>query len=171
MCTMDDVPGLIDTIKEYLSYATYIPLLPEEFNPSIEGQQKLVGSFIEQENSLLLLAIYENKIIGNIDFTGSTRQIMKHTAIVGMGLLSEWQNCGVGTILMQEGIVWARQNEVLEKLWLQVYNSNAAGLALYRKMGFKENGTIEGFFKQGEKYEHNIIMSLDVRVNSIVSAK
>ncbi|KAA5532943.1 GNAT family N-acetyltransferase [Paenimyroides baculatum] len=87
---------------------------------------------------------------------------MEHTAVIGMGMLQEWQNIGLGTALLSAIIEWAKSNPILELIWLQVYTENESGLNLYLKMGFVENGVIKNFFKQDNKYFHNLTMTLMV---------
>jgi RimJ/RimL family protein N-acetyltransferase len=87
---------------------------------------------------------------------------MRHTGVIGMGIVSAWRNTGLGTALMTAVIDWARQHPVLELLWLQVYADNAAGRALYQKMGFAETGLIRDFCKHGDRYHDMITMSLDL---------
>jgi ribosomal protein S18 acetylase RimI-like enzyme len=46
---------------------------------------------------------------------------------------------GIGTALMEAAIGWARE-QGLHKLSLDVFAHNEAALALYRKLGFVEEG-------------------------------
>ena len=109
------------------------------------------------------MAEYENQIIGNIDLTGSQRKIMEHTAVIGMGMFKDWRNSGLGTELLFATIDWAKQNQILELIWLQVYTENKLGLHLYRKMGFEENGIIKNYFKRDNQYFDNLTMSMVVK--------
>ncbi len=88
---------------------------------------------------------------------------MEHTAVIGMGMLKEWRNTGLGTALLKLAIEWAKENPILELLWLQVYSDNELGLGLYRKMGFEKNGILKNFFKREEKYFDNLTMTLSVK--------
>ncbi len=98
-----------------------MPLLAEEFLHTEEEEKQLIRKFEEQENSLFLVAVKDGRIIGNIDVSGSQRTMMKHTAVIGMGILKEWRGCGLGTAMMAQVVTWAVQNPVLEQLWLEVY--------------------------------------------------
>lgn len=163
LCVENDAENLIKTVKEYLLNSEYIPLLSEEFIPTIEQEKKWIKNFIENENSLLLIALKDDQIIGNIDLTGSQRQIMKHTGMIGMGIIKEWRNIGLGMIMINEIIEWSRKNSILEKLWLEVYEENKLGLSLYQKAGFEINGKQANFFKHNEKFFDKIIMSREVK--------
>jgi RimJ/RimL family protein N-acetyltransferase len=58
---------------------------------------------------------------------------------LGMTVAREWRGRGVGSALLTAAIEWARE-QGLHKLSLSVFPHNAAGLALYRKAGFVEEG-------------------------------
>jgi ribosomal protein S18 acetylase RimI-like enzyme len=64
---------------------------------------------------------------------------------------------------MKYAIEWAKENPIIELLWLQMYSENTLGLNLYKKMKFLENGVIENYFKQNGKYYDNLTMSLSVK--------
>jgi RimJ/RimL family protein N-acetyltransferase len=60
-------------------------------------------------------------------------------AEIGMMVAAGSRGRGVGTALMLAGIDWARERG-LHKLSLGVFPTNAPALALYRKLGFVEEG-------------------------------
>ncbi len=164
LCKTEDAKDLITTVKAYLADSKYTLTGPEDFDPPLEQEEQWIRSFLENENSLLLIARQGGKILGNIDITGGKREIIKHTAAIGMGLLKEWRNTGLGTALLNKGIEWAMKNPLLEILWLQVFADNAAAIAIYKKAGFEVDGIQKRFFKAKDNlYYDNIIMSLDVR--------
>ena len=160
---ISDAENLLNCIKKYVPESEYIPKLSHEIKGTINQEKEWINFFLMNKNSLLLVAEYNNQLIGNIDLTGNQRKLMEHTAVVGMGMLKEWRNTGLGTALLSNAIEWAKQNELLEVIWLQVYTENIAGLKLYKKMGFLENGTIKNFFKHENTYFDNLTMSRSVK--------
>ena len=56
-----------------------------------------------------------------------------------MAVTREWRGRGVGSALLAAAIESARERG-LHKLSLAVFPHNAAGIALYRKFGFVEEG-------------------------------
>jgi ribosomal protein S18 acetylase RimI-like enzyme len=58
---------------------------------------------------------------------------------LGMMVAAGWRGRGVGSALLLSAIESARANG-LHKLSLTVFSHNAAGIALYRKFGFVEEG-------------------------------
>ena len=86
----------------------------------------LVGTFVAVEGV---------EIIGSIHVEASRFGF----GDLGMTVAREWRGRGVGSALMEAAIEWARE-QGLHKLSLGVWPHNAAGLALYRKYGFVEEG-------------------------------
>lgn len=161
--TILDAEKLLNCIKRYVPQSDYIPKFGHEITLTVKQEEEWISSFIVNDNSLLLIAEFDDEIIGNIDLTGNRREIMAHTAVIGMGMLGEWQNQGLGTVLLSSIIDWAKQNPILELIWLQVYTENFLGMKLYQKMGFQENGVIKNFFKQDGSYFDNLTMSMNVK--------
>jgi RimJ/RimL family protein N-acetyltransferase len=159
----EDAEKLLHCVKTYISQSEFIPKHDYEIKLTVEQEMDWINSYLKNDNSILLVAEYENQLIGNIDVTGSQRERMKHTGMIGMGMLEGWRNSGLGTLLMENAISWARQNSILELLWLQVYTANHAALHLYKKVGFNENGIIKNYFKHETEYFDVMTMSLEVK--------
>jgi RimJ/RimL family protein N-acetyltransferase len=158
-----DAPKVIEFVHGFVYDEEFVPLVEGEFNPTIAEEEQLLSNYIERQNSLFLVAEFGDKLVGNINLDGNQRQIMRHTAVFGMGMHKEWQSCGLGTAILNAAIDWAKNDSELEILFLQVYAENEAGLALYRKMGFVEYGRIPNFFKQNGRYHDEISMHLPLK--------
>ena len=79
---------------------------------------------------------------------------------IGMAIAREWRGRGVGSALMEAAIDWARERD-LHKLSLSVFPHNAAGIALYRKYGFVEEGRrIKHYRRQSGELWDSIDMGL-----------
>ena len=162
--SVDDAQELISVVKEYIEDSEYIPYTKGEFNPTIEFEKEWIQTLNDQKNSLLLLAIHDGKIIGNISVNGSQRNMAAHTACIGIGLLREWRNKGVGSILFNSVIEWAKKNSQLEILWLETYATNKEGMTLYKKYGFEQDGIQKNFIKLSDnEYADNLVMSLKLK--------
>jgi RimJ/RimL family protein N-acetyltransferase len=76
-------------------------------------------------------------------------------AEIGMLVARAWRGRGVGSALMEAAIEWARARGDIHKLSLDVFAHNAAGLALYKKFGFVEEGRrVKHYRRQsGELYD------------------
>ena len=159
---IEDSNGLINCAKSYMKNE-FIPLTESEFNPTIKEHEDWIRGFLENENNLLLVVEADGEIIGNIDLTSNKRKMLKHTGFIGMGIHQDWQNQGIGTIMISKIKEWSIMNPNLELLWLQVFSNNLKGIHLYSKSGFIENGRQTKFIKtEKNEYIDNVIMTLNL---------
>jgi RimJ/RimL family protein N-acetyltransferase len=162
--TIQDAADFIRCVKSYISDNEYQVMEADEFAPDLGQGREFIQSFIESENSILLVALHNEKIVGNIDITGGRRKRLRHTGLIGMGMLREYRSKGMGTTLLETAITWAKKNAGLEKIWLQIVAENTPAVQLYKKMGFTEEGRQKQFIRIGkDKYSDNLIMALNVR--------
>lgn len=161
--SLQDTENLLATIKEYIEESEFIPYTAGEFNLTIEEGWKWIQSFLNSENSILLVAVYEGRIIGNLDVTASRRDMLSHTAVIGVGILKEWRGIGLGAVLFETAIDYIKQNTSLKVLWLQVMSANEAGSKLYRSFGFEEVGRVKDFIRLPDgRYTDDIRMTLNL---------
>lgn len=153
-----DAQAVLDLKRGYIKNTSTLPLTLEEYPNDLEKERQVIREYAKSENSILLVAECNNELIGNIDLTGNKRSKMSHTAMLGMGIHENWRNQGLGKILIQSAIDWAKKDSKLEIIWLDVYASNAIGYNLYEKMGFEISGTVKDFFKQGDAYIDKVHM-------------
>ena len=82
-----------------------------------------------------LVAVAGAEIVGSVHL-----EVSRHGfGEIGMAVARDWRGRGGGTALLAGAIDWAREQGV-HKLSLSVFAHNAAGIALYRKLGFVEEG-------------------------------
>jgi RimJ/RimL family protein N-acetyltransferase len=161
--TLQDAENIIKLSKNCINDSEHLLLEHSEFNPTIEEEEKWISSYIEKNNNLLLVATYNNEIIGNIDLVNIYRKKLSHNASIGMEISKEWRNLGLGFALLNCAVDWAKNNSELLKLNLDVFSNNESGIALYKKIGFTEEGRQSKFIKIGEnKFVDNVIMGLDI---------
>ncbi len=82
-----------------------------------------------------LVAVADGEIVGSIHVDASRHGFGE----IGMAVARAWRGRGVGSALLAAAIDDARERG-LHKLSLGVFAHNAAGIALYRKYGFVEEG-------------------------------
>ena len=82
-----------------------------------------------------LVALAAGEIVGELRVDASWMGFGE----IGMMVAADWRGRGVGTALVVAAIEWARERG-LHKLSLGVFPHNEAAIALYRKLGFVEEG-------------------------------
>jgi RimJ/RimL family protein N-acetyltransferase len=103
-----------------------------------------------------IVAVGNGEVVGSIHVGTSGHGYGE----IGMAIAREWRGRGVGSALMAAAIDWARA-QGLHKLSLGVFAHNAAGLALYRKYGFVEEGRrVKHYRRQSGELWDSIEMGL-----------
>jgi RimJ/RimL family protein N-acetyltransferase len=107
----------------------------------------------------MLVAKSSGRIVGILFLESSSRKRLAHTATLHMSVGKDHRSRGVGTILLQSAIDWAKAHPVIEKLGLAVFSSNTRAIGLYRKLGFVEEGRRPREVKFGpDEYADDVLM-------------
>lgn len=103
------------------------------------------------------VAMHGDEMVGQI----SVQPTRHGYADIGMLVAREWRGRGVGSALMAAAIDWARARGDIHKLTLGVFAHNAAGIALYKKFGFVEEGRrVKHYRRQSGELWDSIEMGL-----------
>jgi RimJ/RimL family protein N-acetyltransferase len=94
-------------------------------------------------SGLFIVAVLEGEIVGSADILRGRFAKNHHTASLGIGLRKEVRGAGLGTAMMKTMIGWARSVGI-RKVTLGVFASNRHALALYRGLGFMQEGRLRG---------------------------
>ncbi len=117
---------------------------------SLEGVRKRFFSEM-REGLYHLVACVEEEVVGHLGLETFTRPRRRHVGEIGMAVRDDWHGKGVGTALMEAALDLADNWLNLTRLELTVYADNAAGIALYEKVGFEIEGTHRRYaFRKGE---------------------
>ena len=95
-------------------------------------------AFLEKRGSdnKLLVAELDGVIVGNAGLTPFAGA-RAHAGGIGMGVHDDWRGHGIGNALLAALIEVADNWLGLRRLELNVFDDNAAAIALYRKFGFE----------------------------------
>jgi len=116
--------------------------LPHEYTDSLEVYSKSIDQALADPARLWLVAEADNALAGQITVQpeNDKRQRLSHVCWFGMALLPHWRGLGLGHALLSRAISWAEEHPRFEKLALGVLSNNPGAMALYRKLGFIEEG-------------------------------
>lgn len=141
----------VDTIAKERKYLASIEGFP------IESTRSFV-EMIEKNNLAQFFAIKEGIVIGWCDILPKSFEGLRHVGNLGMGLLSEYRGKGLGSRLLEIAIEHAQSKNAIEKVELEVFESNADAISLYNKYGFVLEGRREQSRKLDGEYDNMILM-------------
>jgi RimJ/RimL family protein N-acetyltransferase len=130
----------------------------EEFSVSVEEEREWINS--HDEKGLLLVAEAEGQIIGLLNFKRSSHKKFSQNGTFSMSIQEKYTNNGIGSLLLNGLLKWAKKDHKVEKIYLEVFANNDRAIHLYQKLGFLEEGRKKNHVKQGTaEYVDEIIMS------------
>ncbi len=117
--------------------------------PSAEKWRKRVQELPEGKH--FLVASVDDEIVGALVLWQEIRSPRRrHAGNLGMAVHDRWQGQGVGNALMAAAIEMADNWLNLLRLELSVFVDNEPAIRLYRKWGFRTEGTWEKYaFREG----------------------
>ncbi|MEK4486285.1 GNAT family N-acetyltransferase [Psychrobacillus sp. FSL H8-0484] len=106
------------------------------------GFEKLIKTDTENKKNLFLVAVMNDKIVGFSRCEGNLLKRYAHKVEFGVCVLKDYWGFGIGTTLLKESITWADSNSI-NKITLNVLETNDKAIELYKKFGFKTEGILE----------------------------
>lgn len=155
-----DAEGVIQHVQQLaVEPGIYIALWPSEFYRSVEEEQQIIADMATADNSLFLVAEAEEGIVGTLTCKGGHRRATQHAATIGMSVAKEWRGYGIGNMLMEYLIDWAKASGSVIRLELLVFAENEIAINLYRKFGFEVEGRGRKALYVDGQYHDNLIMA------------
>ncbi len=107
----------------------------------------------------MLVAEIDGEVVGVIVFSSRNLIRLSHTGSISMMIKKEHRNMGIGKLLLKELLAWAEQNPLIEKVSLGVFSTNHRAIALYKNLGFVEEGRkIKEYKLNNDVYLDDILM-------------
>jgi RimJ/RimL family protein N-acetyltransferase len=158
----NDAAALLEYIEQISGETDFLSFEPGEFGYSLGEEVELIQRCQAAHNDLFILATIDGKIVGVLYFAGSKRYRMRHSGELGMSVVKDCWGLGVGSLLMDTLIEWARGSNPVTKLNLRVRTDNERAISLYRRKGFTVEGTIRKDFLINGKYFDHYWMGLEL---------
>lgn len=168
-----DAEGVLECAAEVFATSPHTLTQPDEFRMTPGEEREFLESLAASPDQLFVVA-HERSSVGPVGLGQAwgmlilkhphARRKLRHVVDMGMSVRSSHRGLGVGTALLTAGLDWARARPELEIVTLAVYADNAAGLALYRRLGFVEYGRLPAGCKHddGTRWDQ-VLMRLELR--------
>ena len=134
--TENDADDIINYSRTLFASTDQLLTSLEEYSITIENEKDWINSFNENPNAKILMAELNNQIIGLLFFVANSKKKNSHTGEFGVSVHPEFQGINVGRILVEALLAWARENSKIEKIYLNVFDTNRPAIKLYEDLGF-----------------------------------
>lgn len=143
-----------ETLSKVAKERVYIEMIEA---PPFEKVSSFQSELIAKKGPVAYATDDEN-VVGWCDIFPQSNPRMSHRGSLGMGLLPEYRGKGIGNKLLVDVLAQAKKFG-LEKVELNVYSSNTAAVALYKKHGFVQEGICKRYRKLDGVYFNCIMMA------------
>ena len=149
-----DAKKLLDFINRVAGETDYLGFGAGEFELTEAEEAEFLESCQAADNQIYLVALIEDELVGTLHFAGGGRPRVRHVGEFGMSVFKAYWGQGVGSLLLDTLLTWARQTGVVTKVNLRVRSDNRRAVALYERKGFIVEGRLtKEMFVDGRYYD------------------
>ncbi|WP_226537087.1 GNAT family N-acetyltransferase [Fictibacillus halophilus] len=158
--TKKDAQSMIDFYNVVGGETDFLSFGANEFKRYLQEYEEYITATSNEPNSIMLLALIDSEIISIATINSSQKERTRHVGTLGIVVSKKYTGLGLGKVLMNDLIEWAKQNGVTKKISLVTNENNTVAIELYKKLGFE----MEGLLKQDNfingVFNNTVIMGL-----------
>jgi RimJ/RimL family protein N-acetyltransferase len=158
----DDAAAILAALKIIGSQTPYLVMDEKGLEMTPDEMSENLANLYDSPNNVLMVALADGKVIGTASVKASSKQRMEHIGEIGISILKDYWGFGLGSLMMEELIEWAKESQVIRRLELTVQHRNQRAVHVYEKIGFKT----EAIMPRGAKTDDGEF--LDVHLMSMM---
>ena len=149
-----DAAQILAYLEEVSGETDFLTFGPGEFELGKEKQAESIEKCKASPNCIHLVALVEDEIAGVLIFSSRNRPRIIHVGEFGITVRKKFWSSGIGSMLLDALISWAKAGELISKINLSVRTDNHRAIALYIRKGFVVEGKREmDTFIDGKYYD------------------
>lgn len=157
----EDLESMLEFANALIEEDTFIELSGDPL--TLEHEREVLDGLLKEMEvgtKVHIVATVNGKYAGNAEIRRQKRR-KSHTGEIGIALLKEFRQEGIGTELIRLLIEEARALG-LKLLILNSFETNNRALHVYEKLGFKTIGVIPGAIAYKDNFIGEVKMYLDI---------
>jgi RimJ/RimL family protein N-acetyltransferase len=158
----DDASAVLTYVEDVSGQSDFLSFGRGEFELTESEEQEFLRKFQASDNQLYILGIIDDTIVSTLNFSAGRRLRVRHTGEFGMSVQKQFWGRGIGSLMLDVLIGWAKQTHVVTKINLRVRTDNQRAIQLYERQGFVKEGTIQKELLLDGKYYDNYWMGLEL---------
>jgi RimJ/RimL family protein N-acetyltransferase len=143
---VEDVPALAALINDLAREPNLLFIMPIEGASGVTALRGHLASIAVSGSGFVLVADRGGDLVGLATATRGHHPARRNAAEIGIGVCASARGRGIGRALMLGVEHWAAQAGI-RRLHLSVVTTNAPAVALYRRLGFAEEGILRASAK------------------------
>ncbi|MCE5287127.1 MAG: GNAT family N-acetyltransferase [Pelosinus sp.] len=154
--TVEDAVRLSHYISRVAGQSDFLTFEPGE----VTGINNTSNEKPHKASGLVLLAVVNGRLVGNLNFMRGARSKIWHAGEFGITVDKLYWGQGIGRQLIACLLEWAHKQKNIRKVNLKVRSDNERAIILYKRMGFKEEGLLRREFYSNEIFYDALCMGL-----------
>lgn len=138
----DDAAAIIAYLNQVAGESDNLLFGSGEFTIAVEQEKELLQQTLLSTRDLFLLAEMDGQIVGTLTFFCGKRNRNRHAGEFGMSVMKAHWGKGIGKLMLQYLIQWAKGSGEVRKINLRVRSDNERAIRLYKGQGFAEEGLL-----------------------------
>lgn len=159
LVTEADAREVCELLPRMHAESDFLMYMPGEFDFTVEQEAEYIRGHIQNDREILITAELDGRFIA---FAGATSRKFKrqqHRTEFGVTVAKAFWGLGLGRKMSECIVEWARRIG-LRKLYLDVFADNDRAIAIYRSLGFEEEGRFrEDVLRADGSYSDVLIMA------------
>jgi RimJ/RimL family protein N-acetyltransferase len=160
--TAEDARAILDYIEGVSGESDFLSFGPGEFELTEAEEENVLRRYRDADNQLYILGFIDNGIVAALSFAAGRRPRVRHSGEFGLSVRTQYWGLGIGSLMLDTLIEWARETRIVKKINLRVRTDNQRAIELYERKGFVVEGTIRREVLLGGKYFDHHWMGLEL---------
>lgn len=125
---------------------------------SVVDERRYLRTIEKHPDAAVFVAEDERAIVGRLSLSRDPHPASRHVADLGLMVAESHRRQGVGTMLLEQAVAWARASSI-RKLELHVFPWNEPALSLYASFGFEREGFRRRHYERGDELVDAVLMA------------
>lgn len=156
----DDAERLVAYMNLVGGESDFLTYGKNECRLTVEGERQFLQDLKTNPANFFLVGFIGEELACSANLAAESKERIRHNCELGITVRKKYWHLGAAGALLTELIRFARENETLRAIHLDVYANNERAIRLYEKFGFQSVGRIKNYFRVGEKYFDDLVMDL-----------
>ena len=153
---VEDARAVLDYVEGISGESDFLSFGPGEFELTEPEEENFLRKYRDSDNQLYILGLIDNTIVAALSFSAGRRPRVRHSGEFSMSVRKQYWGLGIGSLMLDRLIDWARATRIVKKINLRVRTDNQRAIVLYKRKGFVIEGTIRReVFLDGKCFDHH----------------
>lgn len=158
----EDAKGIIEYLNAVGGESDNLLFGKDEFPLNTQQEAEYIENMSNDLNSLMLVAIIEDKIVSVSQITSPKRKRIAHNSELVISVRKNYWGIGVGSAVMEQLIKFIKEKNTIKTISLGVRDENNNAIKMYEKFGFERVGIHKNYFNIDGNFYDEILMDLSI---------